>query len=500
VVPLLAVLAAMSGAARAATPVLPTNDPFYSWSGSLTGVEPGTVLRSRQVTLADAVSVPLSATQVLYRTSGELGQPTVTVATIIRPVASVSTKILSWQTFYDALGSECDPSYVLQGGNPSYDEGEIEASLMIAYAEQGYTVVTADYEGESLDYGAGLESGYGTLDAIKAAESYLKLSPATTKVGLIGYSGGAIATEWASELAAKYAPGLDIVGFAEGGIPVDYAHNLNYINGSSSWSGVIPAVSLGVARAFHLDLTPYLSAYGQQVINQVSDQCINNFLGAYPGLTIQKLLKPQYADWEKVPVFVNLYNKMIMGTAGTPNAPVFMANGDADGTGDGVMIAKDVQELAHEYCGRGVSVELNIYDGDDHDEAAVPFEEHAIAFLTDRFNGISVPDQCSSIGPGNSLAPLPEPPAGVRSRLRYLYAGSSARALRVRLSSTRGVLRGIVVTVRSAGRVVDRVWVRSVSQRGLLVLLRVRHLRRGRYTVTVTEGRTVLLRRIIRVR
>ncbi len=51
---------------------------------------------------------------------------------------------------------------------------------------------------------------------------------------MVGYSGGSIATEFASELAPKYAPELNIVGVAEGGIPVDFAHNLTYINGSPS--------------------------------------------------------------------------------------------------------------------------------------------------------------------------------------------------------------------------------------------------------------------------
>jgi hypothetical protein len=39
-----------------------------------------------------------------------------------------------------------------------------------------------------------------------------------------------------------YAPHLDIVGTAEGGIPVDLFHNLAYINHpDSGWTGQIPA-------------------------------------------------------------------------------------------------------------------------------------------------------------------------------------------------------------------------------------------------------------------
>ena len=115
-----------------------------------------------------------SAEQVLYRTTGELGQPTVTVATIIKPAAPVGpTKLISYQTFYDALGSECDPSYTLAGGNPSYSDAQADAALMQSYLSAGYTVVTADYEGENLDWGAGQESGYNTLDGVRAAENAL---------------------------------------------------------------------------------------------------------------------------------------------------------------------------------------------------------------------------------------------------------------------------------------------------------------------------------------
>ena len=61
---------------------------------------------------------------------------------------------------------------------------------MLDYVQQGFTVVTSDYEGPTDDYGAGHESGYGTLDAIRAAQHELGLQPRTTPVGVVGYSGG----------------------------------------------------------------------------------------------------------------------------------------------------------------------------------------------------------------------------------------------------------------------------------------------------------------------
>jgi hypothetical protein len=226
-------------------PMLPTKDPFYAYSRSLEQIARGTILRRRTVMLAEnGAATSITATQLLYRTTGELGQPTVTVATVIRPALALGpTKIVSYQTAYDGLGAECDPSYTLQGGNSSYSTAAAEEQLILGYANAGDTVVVSDYEGEQLDWGAGQESGYGTLDGIRAAEHLLNVAPATTPVAMIGYSGGSIATEFASELAPRYARGLKIVGAAESGIPVDLFHTVSYINGSPSWSGVLPAAT-----------------------------------------------------------------------------------------------------------------------------------------------------------------------------------------------------------------------------------------------------------------
>ena len=408
-----ALLAAAVPAAQAKTPVLPSQDPFYTYTGSkpLGDIAPGTVLKRRPVTLVIAsLTVPYAAEQVLYRTTGELGQPTVTVTTIIKPLASLlGTKIVSYQTAYDALGSQCDPSYTLRGGNPGDTTAQAEAAVIATYVTAGYTVTVPDYEGTSLDWGAGQESGYGTLDAIRATENYLGVS-AGTPAGMLGYSGGSIATEWATELAPAYASGLHIIGAASGGVPVDFAHNLLYVNGGNDWSGVIPAVLLSLGRAFGINIDRYLSAYGKQLTTAVADECIEDFAAAYPGLTYQQLLKPQYQDIFQIPVVVRILNKLLMGTAaGHPHEPLLLGVGNSDGTGDGIMIAGDVEALGHEYCQQGVPVTFDEYSGLSHTEAAVPFETHAFTFLGNLFLGLPAPNGCSSIGPGNPITKLPKP-------------------------------------------------------------------------------------------
>jgi hypothetical protein len=397
----------------AAGRALPTKDPFYTYTGSkpLSKIAPGTVLNKRVVKVSlSGDATPIDADQLLYRTTNELGHPSVTVTTVLAPTVDPAPKILAYLSFYDALGSECDPSYTLAGGDPgstNQEQANEEEALIASYVSQGYVVTIPDYEGEALDWASGQESGKGTLDGIRATESDLGL-PHTTMVGMTGYSGGAIAADWASELAPSYAPGLNIVGVAEGGIPVDFAHNTRYINGSQDWSGVIPAVLVSLTRAFNLKLSRYLSAKGRRITHQVHNECIGSFLGSYPGLTIKSLLKPRYKNFLAIPVFARIANKLLMGTTkGHPKGPLFMAVGNSDGTGDGVMITNDVEALAHEYCSQGVPVKFKVYKGDDHTDAAVPFEAAGSAFLQARFAGVPFSNGCSKIGKGNSLKPLP---------------------------------------------------------------------------------------------
>jgi hypothetical protein len=393
--------AASSGASG---PLLPTADPFYKWRRSLARDEPGTILRTRTIAFAAVrANAPMKTTQLLYVTTDELGCRTVSVVTVFKPLdgKAAATKVLSYQTSYDALGAQCDPSYTLEAGT------EGEPGFIGDNVAAGYTVVMADYQGEDAAYGVGQLSGYETLDAIRAAERWLGVPEVSTPVGMLGYSGGAVATEFASELAPTYAPHLDIVGVAEGGIPVDLFRNLAYIDHpDSSWTGQIPSYLDGLARGFDIrDLDKYFTPRGIAAASADQTQCS----GTFTGLTTEQLFKPQYQDIEKIPVFVRIFDHLIMSRSGTRRGPLFIGNGLSDSIGDGVTVTKDVQELAYTYCQRGVPVDFHIYHGLDHARAGTPFFEQAQAFLAQRFKNRPLRNGCADIGPGNSIAPVPVP-------------------------------------------------------------------------------------------
>ncbi|MEU1985785.1 lipase family protein [Nocardia sp. NPDC019395] len=383
----------------------PSEDPFYTYDRPLTGIAPGTVLRSRPAPFAiPKLSTPITSTQVLYRTTDQQNTPTATVTTVLRPLVPGPTRLLSYHAAYDALASRCNPSYTLTG-HADNAGAVIEQAVIAGYLAAGYTVVVPDYEGPDLEWTIGRQSGYAALDGIRAAEQILGL-PASTPVAMSGYSGGAVPTEWAAELASHYAPELALIGAAAGGVPVHLAHNLSYVSGSAGWAGAIPAAVVAYRRTYELDTDAFLSERGAQAADAVETLCLGQFAGRYPGLTDAEMVRAPYNSLLDVPEAAAAINDNIMGTAGTPAVPLLLAVGQSDPIGDSVMVTRDVEALAHGYCARGVPVTYARYDHHDHMAAFARFQAQAAQFLTERFHNAPPTTDCASIGPGNSLAPI----------------------------------------------------------------------------------------------
>jgi hypothetical protein len=413
----------------AATPQ-PRDDPFYKYTDSkpLPDILPGTVLKTRSFPYQIFGIVPtlLNATQLLYRSTSQTGTPTVNVTSVIQPpIQPDKTKVISYQSAYDSLNQNHEPSYAISGGHTLGGVvNNVEAVVFVPFIADGYTIIVPDTEGQEADFAAGPEYGRNTLDSIRAAFNSPAVDlPSDAQVAMLGYSGGAIATEWAAELAPTYAPDVNkrMIGAAIGGVLVHPAHNLHYVDGSVTWAGVMPMAIAGIARAFHINFTQYLSDNGKKIFKDMENASIINVLGQYPGLTWKDLASPAYPTPEDIPLYVTMVNKLIMGTSGTPTIPLFIgqgANGVPEGTpgdkpgigaGDGVMIAGDVRTLALDYCANGTTVHYEQYDDLTHVSSLLPWLPNSIDWIMERFAGLPAPDNCSSIAPGNPLDPIPAP-------------------------------------------------------------------------------------------
>lgn len=390
-------IGASTGSGGATPPIPMPDDPFYYYDGDLASAAPGSVLRTRPAAISLAplpFSAPVTATQVLYRTTNQRGEPAATVTTVLRPPGDGGpVKLMSYQLIYNSVGWPCDASYLLTHRlltSPNIIETPVIGALLAA----GYTLVISDYLGPTFDFGAGQESGDATLDGVRAAEQALQL-PASTPVGLFGYSGASIPTEFAAERAAEYAPELNIVAAAAGGVPVDAWHELPYIIKSPIFANTVSLMVLGLSHAENVDLTPYLSPAGIAAMNNVAAFC-QTYGGVPQPTTLQNLLLPQYQDYARVPLFRKLFGDMVMGGA-TPRMPLLLGVGNTDGYGDDLAITGDVRALAAQYCRAGDRVQYSEYPGYGHIPAMAPFDIEAVNFMNTAFAGAPTPTDCATL-------------------------------------------------------------------------------------------------------
>jgi hypothetical protein len=190
-----------------ATPIQPSLDPWYRAPDGWEAAAPGAVLRVRRAPyLALTLANVLSAWHILYRTTDSARNATWAVTTLLVPQRhyrcraaeedACAHSLLSYQTPYDAAHVDAGPSYALHAGEVGGAYGEIAEALF-----RGWFVSVPDYEGPTASYTAGVMSGLATVDSVRAVLALagsFGLRSADAKVAMWGYSGGALASEWAA--------------------------------------------------------------------------------------------------------------------------------------------------------------------------------------------------------------------------------------------------------------------------------------------------------------
>ncbi|KAJ6024661.1 hypothetical protein N7540_005458 [Penicillium herquei] len=240
-------------------PPLPMDDEFYlppeddgAWKLSDTG----TILKSREVTIAQLIGQGKSEAkgyQLLYSTLDVHGNPDVTVTTIIVPKYPYKKRVISLQNAYDSPSVNCHPSYGLQHGAEGYGASwnRLNLAFMAPYLRAGPILNIPDYEGSNAAFAVGPQSGYQTLDSIKAALASTELTGIKEEANVVmfGYSGGALATEWATEFKATYATDLPIIGAVIGGAPTNVSQTFLNVDGGPL-SDLNVAATLGIMNAY----------------------------------------------------------------------------------------------------------------------------------------------------------------------------------------------------------------------------------------------------------
>ncbi|MGW6421250.1 lipase family protein [Nocardia sp. NPDC055053] len=373
------------------TPLLPPDDPFYAAPPDVESLAPGAVVRTRPVELAlfGLVRQRIAAWQLLYRTCDLDGEPELAVTTVLLPWGadpSHPRPLVSFQCAIDAVAPQCFPSYALRhGAKTTGSIAPLELPIIAMALRQGWAVSVPDHEGLGGRFGAAREPGYRALDGVRAALGFapLGLTP-TTQVALWGYSGGGLATAWAAELAAEYAPELTIVGAAAGSPVGDPAAAFVRLNGG--WFAGFPAAFVAGLRRAYPELDPvlhdHLDARYRGLLGEAEQRTTFALLWRFARRDVARHLRGGMAGLLAEPALRRILTDIEPGTR-APSAPMLVVQG----VRDEVIAVADIDAHVQRYRAAGAVVEYLRVRRGSHLPLEFLVVPVVLAWLADRFAG-----------------------------------------------------------------------------------------------------------------
>ncbi|HEX6355852.1 lipase family protein [Actinophytocola sp.] len=371
-----------------AAPALPGpfDDSFYLPPSPLPSGAPGDIVRWRpSVALLNLANA--NAWQVMYLSTNALGQRNTVTGTVLVPknVTPATAPIVGFAVGTQGPAFKCTASKAIERGT-LYDQGSVNRLL-----EAGFAVAITDYEGYSPTttptYVTGQSEGPAVLDSVRAAQRL----PATglsagTKVALQGYSQGGGAALWAAEKHPTYAPELNLVGVAAGGVPGDLVEVATLLDGGLGF-GVLAFAASGLDAAYpELDLDSYLNDTGRtEIAKAKQDACVAELIVNYgfkkisDFTTSNPLATPR---WQARLAENKLGRTRI-------RVPVFQYHA----TLDEVVATPQAEALMRTYCAKGVNLTWQTYIG-EHVIGIVAGAEDSFRFVQDRIAGLPATSNC----------------------------------------------------------------------------------------------------------
>lgn len=363
----------------------PGEDAFYGVPERLDGFRPGEVLDGRPVEVRGFRRVvDADAWQVKFRSTDTRGDAVSAVTTVMVPRRTFNGPVrplLSYQCAIDSLGAAADPSYTLRHGD------QPELVFMARALRRGWAVVTTDFTGPRHAFAAGLLAARLVLDGIRAAIAFGPAGfDAATPIGLWGYSGGAQATLCAAEQHPGYAPELNIVGAAAGGITVDVAtmtETFEDVYDGSLLSGVPLGAIIGISREFpEVQLLGALTPQGRALVASADEMTVDQLFMSFPFLHWGEYLTVPVFD---IPGLRAAFEASRLGQA-TPTTTLYLYHGVHE---QNLPIA-DADRFVETYRRDGADVTYRRLRFGEHIIVIVTGAAGALRFLGDRFAARSV--------------------------------------------------------------------------------------------------------------
>ncbi|SFR26193.1 Secretory lipase [Lentzea waywayandensis] len=356
-----------------------------------TAAAPGELVSSREVAWHPEplrlLPAPVKAYDIRYRSTSATGEGTVVSGMVLvspLPWNNGPRPIVAYAMGTQGMGDQCAPSRQLQNGT------EVEIAFLAQAMFNGWAVAVTDYEGLGTPgdhtYAVARSEGRALLDVARAASGIPGLS-ADAPVGVFGYSQGGQAASAAAEQWKSYAPSLNVVGVAAGGVPADLNAVAKFNDGNAG-SGLVFAAAAGYAAAYpELPLSSVLNARGTQVIDKIRESCVAEIALVAPFTRLNSLTTTP--DVIQNPLWQKRLKENTLGSV-KPAAPVYLYHGTLD-----ELIPFAVgQKLRSQWCSMGADVQWTPLPLLGHVTAVSAWGSNALLWLGDRFAGKSTRPNC----------------------------------------------------------------------------------------------------------
>jgi acetyl esterase/lipase len=357
------------------------------WTAAHARAQPGEIIRVWP--LEGGAPDGARAYRIRYRSIGFRGDPIEVSGAIVFPSGPVppgGRNIIAWAHPTTGVVDRCAPT--LLPGFASRIAG-LEEML-----QRGYVVAATDYEGLGTPgmhpYLIGVSEARAVLDSVRAARQLQDVG-ATRRFAVWGHSQGGHAALYTGEIAASYAPELELVGVAAAA-PATYLADLFEADRKTSAGRALTAMTiLSWSRLYGLPIQQVVDPRAMGAFRRVANDCIE---------TVSDLLNIQQAVMGLDPVFLRgnptklpawraIMDQNTPGRASI-RVPVFIAQG----TADDVVPARITRRFVSRLCRNGTRVTVFSMPGVSHGFAALNSRVAAVSWMTDRFRGRRAPNDC----------------------------------------------------------------------------------------------------------
>lgn len=263
--------------------------------------------------------------------------------------------------------------------------------------KRGYIVAATDYQGLGgpgpHPYLIGLSAAHSVLDVVRAART-VPHALASNRFALWGESQGGHASLWSAQLAAAYAPELELVGAAAAAPPVNLVANLTGSTDAAVRALMTAYAGASWSEVYGIPLSTITGAVGEDLIHRLAKNCVT--LDGFKLRTKIGLMRltrqlrgvdlnasPRWAELMRV-------NSVAPRKLGVP---LLIAQGSADP----IVAPQLTRQFVEQMCRVGQPLRFLEVAGGDHVTISKRTASMTIDWIGERFAGKAAPDDCSRL-------------------------------------------------------------------------------------------------------